>query len=258
METSFGHQQRGLEEWQCLGRRVREVAKLFKKRAGKVKRLLDLGGGRGLISKYLLESLPIEEIFVVDSNPALLSEAQQFGFQILPLDIEQEDLPYEDGYFDAVFCGELIEHLKNPDHLLDEMKRVLAPHGCLILTTPNLASWFNRLALLIGLQPLNTDVSVMYSPGQPNFLYPHLQPGAGHISNFTYRALKELLILHCFTSIERVWKPTIDVSEITKVATLPAGIRKYIVLMFHAANQLLCYLPGMSENLIIACSKGEE
>src|SRR4029450_9844007 len=46
-------------------------------------------------------------------------------------------LPFRDAVFDALFAGELIEHLADPRSGLAEFQRVLKPGGILILTTPN-------------------------------------------------------------------------------------------------------------------------
>ncbi len=39
--------------------------------------------------------------------------------------------------FDTIICGELIEHLENPYAFLRELRALLKPGGCLIVTTPN-------------------------------------------------------------------------------------------------------------------------
>ncbi len=46
-------------------------------------------------------------------------------------------LPYTDGAFDAVVSLQVIEHLHSPQEFLAECKRVLAPGGVLIISTPN-------------------------------------------------------------------------------------------------------------------------
>lgn len=69
----------------------------------------------------------------------------------LPPDMEYvqanlaEGLPWKDATFDAVFAGEVIEHLLDTVGFLQECRRVLRPGGVLILTTPNLAYWRNLL-----------------------------------------------------------------------------------------------------------------
>lgn len=54
-------------------------------------------------------------------------------------------MPFKDNSFDTLVCGELIEHLKNPEKFLKECRRTLKMGGTLILTTPNKNSWVNKL-----------------------------------------------------------------------------------------------------------------
>ncbi len=52
--------------------------------------------------------------------------------------------------FDTIIALELIEHLYNVDNFLNECKKLLKPNGRLILSTPNVKYWKNRLWLLFG------------------------------------------------------------------------------------------------------------
>ena len=51
--------------------------------------------------------------------------------------IESEKLPFDDNTFDLVTSFQVIEHLKNTKQYLNEIKRVLKPHGLLLITTPD-------------------------------------------------------------------------------------------------------------------------
>lgn len=61
--------------------------------------------------------------------------------------------PAADETYDVVVAGDIIEHLVETDSFVRELWRILKPGGCLILTTPNLASWYNRFRLLRGRPP---------------------------------------------------------------------------------------------------------
>lgn len=52
--------------------------------------------------------------------------------------------------FDTIMALELIEHLYNPDMVLSESRELLNDEGHLILSTPNVKYWRNRLQLLLG------------------------------------------------------------------------------------------------------------
>jgi SAM-dependent methyltransferase len=45
-------------------------------------------------------------------------------------------IPAPDASFDAVLCSEVLEHVPEPTHALDEFARLLKPGGVLILTAP--------------------------------------------------------------------------------------------------------------------------
>jgi SAM-dependent methyltransferase len=51
------------------------------------------------------------------------------------------NLPFADGTFDCVICSEVIEHIAPDDRAFDELRRVLAPGGRLILGTPDYDRW---------------------------------------------------------------------------------------------------------------------
>lgn len=71
------------------------------------------------------------------------------------LDIQTEAFPQDDGTYDLVLFGEIIEHLpQSPVPPLREMLRVTRGGGRLILTTPNLVCGSNRLAFLRGRSPM--------------------------------------------------------------------------------------------------------
>jgi SAM-dependent methyltransferase len=45
-------------------------------------------------------------------------------------------IPAPDASFDAVLCSEVLEHVSEPTHALDEFARLLKPGGVMILTAP--------------------------------------------------------------------------------------------------------------------------
>ncbi len=161
-------------------------------------RILDIGCGDGNFSLLLKEASQAEEVYGVDISSKAVELANAAGIKTFQTDIDEEPLPFEKDSFDAIFCGEVIEHLLDPDHLLDEIHRTLKTSGIAIITTPNLAAWYNRIVLLFGFQPYYLDVSYRHCVGR---IWGFGKELGGHLRLFTYRALKELLMLHRFKII---------------------------------------------------------
>lgn len=61
-------------------------------------------------------------------------------------------LPFE-REFDLVLAVEVIEHIADTDAFLANCARVLKPGGTIVITTPNLLFWVNRLLMLFGRRP---------------------------------------------------------------------------------------------------------
>jgi len=176
--------------------RLRKVKKIFSRYKGE--RLLDIGCGVGSFTLQLREFAG--ELYGVEISKEAMKFAQERGIKVSQLDIDEDNLPFRNDFFDIIFCGQLIEHLFDPDHLLDEIYRTLKPKGIAIITTPNLASYLNRLALLLGFQPYLTGTGLRYNTGK---LLGQKAP-CPHLMVLTLKSLKELLQLHNFNVKEIV------------------------------------------------------
>jgi SAM-dependent methyltransferase len=105
------------------------------------------------------------------------------------------------GTVDVLVAEEVIEHLFDTDAMLELCHKLLKPRGLLLLTTPNLSSAVNRLALLLGRQPGGTEISTVFRPGEAGAA---TTPLAGHIRVFTFGAIQEFLRFHGFV-VERAF-----------------------------------------------------
>ncbi len=77
-------------------------------------------------------------------RPARVCERRPRGGHRVP------GAPFQPASFDAVVCGDLVEHLRDPSAALARLRPLLRPNGRLVLTTPNVANWAMRLSLLGG------------------------------------------------------------------------------------------------------------
>jgi ubiquinone/menaquinone biosynthesis C-methylase UbiE len=108
-------------------------------------RVLDLGCGAGDLTADLAQVAP--HTIGADVAQAALARAlrrhPELDLRLLSLD---GPLPFGDGAFDVVWSSEVIEHVADTARWLSEARRVLAPQGRLLLTTPD----HGRLRLLLG------------------------------------------------------------------------------------------------------------
>jgi SAM-dependent methyltransferase len=105
-------------------------------------RTLDAACGEGYGSALLARSCASVE--GVDISEQAITHARQryghlqgVGFQLA----DCTTLPYDDNEFDRVVSFETLEHLAAHDEVLAEFRRVLKPQGCLILSSPDKATY---------------------------------------------------------------------------------------------------------------------
>lgn len=162
------------------------------------KKILDVACGVSTLGKIFSDN-----IYGFDLNPVAVKASKKNGIQAKIGDAEKK-WGYPDTYFDIVIASHIIEHVVNPDHLILEAKRVLKKNGLLIVATPNLAAWFNRILLFAGFQPFFTEVSTIDKTLGLKFtrkLTATRNP-LGHLRIFTPGSLKDLLELHQFKVIK--------------------------------------------------------
>ena len=182
----------------ALPPRVTEAIKILREFNIKATTYLDLGCSNGRITEIIAKVVNAKEVYGIDIDSNALEEARSRGIKTFNLDLSKDRFPLNDDSVDLITAFEVIEHLANPDNMLREAFRVLRKGGYLLLSTPNLASWVNRITFLLGYQPYNVEVSIEILAGVP---IKHAKP-SGHIRAFTLRALKELLTYHGFKIIK--------------------------------------------------------
>jgi SAM-dependent methyltransferase len=132
---------------------------------------LDLGCGDG----RLTAGLRANAVTAADVSAVALRRAARHlpGAEIASL-VPDEPLPFVDGEFELVLCTETIEHVRDVQLFLSEVRRVLRPGGGLALTTPDHG---RRTALRM----LRNGFESEFDPLSP------------HLRFFTGRSLTQLL-----------------------------------------------------------------
>jgi SAM-dependent methyltransferase len=91
-------------------------------------RVLDVAGGPGALAAVLAGS--VASVTVLDAAPGLLDYVPE---GIERVEGRAEQLPFGAGEFDLVTCVNSLHHIARPARALDEMARVLAPGGRVVL-----------------------------------------------------------------------------------------------------------------------------
>ncbi len=101
------------------------------------RRALDAGCGTGFGAEMLARA-GAEQVDAFDISLEAVEHARRRAGRLV--DFVEGDLlriPFPAGHADLVTCFEALEHVPDPQRALDELKRVLAPGGVLLVSTPN-------------------------------------------------------------------------------------------------------------------------
>lgn len=116
-------------------------------------RVLDVGTGPGFVALAAAERGAV--VTGVDQSPAMVQIARTAGVDALAASVEQ--LPFEDGAYDAVVAGYLLNHMARPERAVAELGRVLTPGGRLAVTVWDLPEANPALGLF---GPIVTDLGL--------------------------------------------------------------------------------------------------
>lgn len=118
-------------------------------------RMLEVGAGNGYFSAVFQESF---DLTCLDFSENMLRQNP------LPADRKvvgrAEALPFADGAFDVVFCGNLLHHVEAPLDAVREMRRVATRY--VVLLEPNA---INPLMYLFGLLKKEERGTLKFTPG---------------------------------------------------------------------------------------------
>jgi SAM-dependent methyltransferase len=100
------------------------------------KRILDAGCGNGRYSKFLLRWADADAFiagFDLSQRMLIRARRRRQASRINHVAADLTKIPFASGFFDAVVCGYVLEHLPDPRIGLSELARVLRPGGKLLL-----------------------------------------------------------------------------------------------------------------------------
>ncbi|GAB4575031.1 MAG: hypothetical protein Kow0077_24550 [Anaerolineae bacterium] len=125
-------------------------------------RVLELGCASGYLSGYMENALSCH-VTGLEADPAAVSIASTRCSEVHQVDLDAPDAleaARTSGPYDVLLAAAVLEHLKNPETVLEAARDLLKPEARAIVSLPNIANWRFRVKLLFG-QFDYTDYGVM-------------------------------------------------------------------------------------------------
>lgn len=130
--------------------------------------LLDLGSGNGQNS--LKSAKIVKKVIGLEMDPALIKIAQKTSSRnriknvIFSQANLENGLKYSKSSFDKILFLDVLEHLRKRNSILNDIHRILKPHGYLILAVPNKSTSWKKLQKSVGITSFSDpDHKIEYS-----------------------------------------------------------------------------------------------
>jgi glycosyltransferase involved in cell wall biosynthesis len=138
-------------------------------------KILDVGCGQGQVARELAKK-GCQVTGMDRYAPENIRPDAAINF--IRWDLDRREFPVNVSEFDQIFLLDIIEHLKQPDHFMDELRFAT---GCkrpeIVLTTANIGFWVTRIMLFFG----------QFNYGKKGIL------DVTHTRLFTFRSMRELM-----------------------------------------------------------------
>lgn len=117
---------------------------------GPGKAVLDVGCATGYLARALAEQGCV--VAGVEYDPEAAAVARPSLAELVVADLDDAELAqlFAGKTFDSIVFGDVLEHLADPDGVLQSATRLLAPGGSIVISVPNVTHGSVRLALLQG------------------------------------------------------------------------------------------------------------
>ncbi len=124
------------------------------------KKIIDIGCGNGAFAEVLKEQTGAE-VWGIEYMDEEARIAKEKLFKVFSGKCEDyiDELP--DGYFDAIYFNDVLEHLVDPYMVLDKIKHKLTPEGVVISSIPNVRYHNTFMRVLVKKDWLYEDFGVM-------------------------------------------------------------------------------------------------
>ena len=210
------------------------------------KEILDIGGNDGSNSSKIIEVLANVSVTSFDIRASSCFKKVKY----VQGDAREIFHYFPANSFDFIMMLDILEHIPETDAVIRNVSKLIRDSGLVLITTPNLSSLTNRIALLLGYLPTSMEVSYLETSfGRPNLG----GPPVGHVRVFTFNALVEFLSYHGFDIIEQYTLPRFY--HIDTSFPLTKKVRRYVAIYNFIENMGFRLSHKMASGTVIICKK---
>ena len=132
----------------------------------------NIGCGNGIFTSSIKNKFDCN-LVGVDGNKHALKQAEKLDFDNLHQvkDLSKDLLPFENNCFDLVICKDVLEHLVDPAHLVNEIYRITSDKGIFLFHVPNHFPIWGRIKFLFT---NNIDTFNYFSESE-RYNFPHIR-----------------------------------------------------------------------------------
>jgi len=147
MKTSnlIKYQSRNPAQQFLIKRQFRAIIQLLKTK--KINKVADIGCGEGFVLNQLALNHIGTEYIGLDNSREALKAAKKIHSNFKYMKGNIYKLPFKAGKFDLVICGEVLEHLVDPEAALRELNRISRKY---VLISVPLEPWFQLMNFIRG------------------------------------------------------------------------------------------------------------
>jgi 2-polyprenyl-3-methyl-5-hydroxy-6-metoxy-1,4-benzoquinol methylase len=178
------------------------------------RRFLDVGCGEGALSAAL-RAAGAEHVAGIELEPRAAAQARDRVDVLVEGDVTAVDLPFELNEFDYLLFGDVLEHVPDPDAVLERLLPYLKDDGRVVVSVPNMRFYPVLLRLVVD-RWAYTDAGVR---------------DRTHLRIFTRRTLERMLDRRGLSleRMERNYRLLEDQSEIGRLGAVATRVARRTV-----------------------------
>ncbi|MDV9768075.1 glycosyltransferase [Clostridioides difficile] len=111
--------------------------------------VLEIGCGSGATLVEIKNIYKNAKIYGIENNPAIRNIARN-SFFVQELDVENDNLGYNENYFDYIILGDILSNILDPWALLEKLRKFIKIDGYILASIPNIMNVHTLRNLING------------------------------------------------------------------------------------------------------------